>query len=503
MSLNALNRTMLRITGINSGLDTQAIVTGLLEADQFKVDKQAKLATKLEWKGDAYREVNRMLRNFREQYMSVLNPSTNMFSKAAYKIFNVNMLTETSAVSISASSAAAIGKLRINNISQLAESAKTTSSSKLSETTTINSKLVDAFGEEAFDEEGKISFSINGSEFTFDKETSISSMLNTINASSEAGVTMSYSSLKRGFTLVSNSTGAESKIELVNLSGSAFAQNAEDSAFKIAEGVYAGQNAKLTIEGIEVERASNTFTIDGITYTLKNTSATVVDFSVERDINSTLDKITAFVDAYNTLIKDLQAKLDEPIHKSYEPLTESEREKLSETQANKWEEKAKSGLLRNDSGIRNLLTQMRGAFFASTGSSGKTASALGLTTGAYASNGQIVLDKEKLRTALSANPEEVINAFISEDKDGNAPGLITRLSNALNQYVSTATNSTLVNNSKALEEANTRLTKLEDWLAKNEEQYWRKFTAMEKALSSLNSQSAWLSSLMLGPNTRA
>ncbi|HOR13440.1 MAG TPA: flagellar filament capping protein FliD, partial [Clostridia bacterium] len=275
MSLNALNRTMLRITGINSGLDTQAIVTGLIEADQFKVDKQAKLATKLEWKGDAYREVNRMLRNFREQYMSVLNPSTNMFSKAAYKIFNINMLTETSAVSISASSTASEGKLRINNISQLAESAKTASSSKLSETVTINSKLVDAFGEEAFDEEGKISFSINGSEFTFDKETSISSMLNTINASSEAGVTMSYSSLKRGFTLVSNATGAESKIELVNLSGSAFAQNAEDSAFKIAEGAYAGQNAKLTIEGIEVERASNTFTIDGITYTLKNTTATV------------------------------------------------------------------------------------------------------------------------------------------------------------------------------------------------------------------------------------
>ena len=133
MSLNALNRTMLRITGINSGLDTQAIVTGLIEADQFKVDKQAKLATKLEWKGDAYREVNRMLRNFREQYMSVLNPSTNMFSKAAYKIFNVNMLTETSAVSISASSTASEGKLRINNISQLAESAKTASSSKLSE----------------------------------------------------------------------------------------------------------------------------------------------------------------------------------------------------------------------------------------------------------------------------------------------------------------------------------------------------------------------------------
>ncbi len=503
MSLNGLNRTMLRITGMNSGLDTQAIVTGLLEADQFKVDRQAKIATKLEWKGDAYREINRMLRNFREQHMSVLNPSTNMFSRSAYKVFNVNMLTSSSAVSISASNNAASGKMTINSINRLAESAKTASASKLSETTTINSKLVDAFGEEAFDEDGNISFSINGKSFSFEKGATISSMVNTINADSEAGVTMGYSSLKRGFTLVSNSTGEASKIELINLSGSAFAENAEESAFKIAEGVYSGQNAKLTIEGVEVERASNSFTIDGITYSLKDTSLTSIGFSIERDIEAAVDKITAFVDAYNTLIKELQAKLDEQTHKGFDPLTDSEREKLTETQANKWEEKAKSGLLRNDSGIRNLLMNMRTSFFASTGSGGKSASSLGLTTGSYATSGQIVLDKDKLRLALSTNPDEVIDVFTSEGKDGNAPGLITRLSNALNQYVSTSTSSTLVNNGKALEEANTRLSKLEDWLAKNEEQYWRKFTAMEKALSSLNSQSAWLSSLMLGQNTRA
>ena len=55
-----------------------------------------------------------------------------------------------------------------------------------------------------------------------------------------------------------------------------------------------------TIEGRDVVRSSNTFTIDGITYTLNDESSAPISFNVLRDVESTVNKITAFIDAYNS-----------------------------------------------------------------------------------------------------------------------------------------------------------------------------------------------------------
>ncbi len=505
-SVSELNRSMLRITGIASGLDTESIVNDLLKVDQYKVDKQFKIATKLEWKGDAYREVNLALKNFREKYMSVLSPDTNMYSSNAYKAFSATLSTQTSAVSITAGSTATAGSMTINKITQLAASATISSSSGMFTEGTINSTLKEAFGEGMFDEEGNISFSINGEEFTFSEDTTIGSMVSTINSNSNVGVTVSFSSLKKNFTFSGKATGESNTFTIVNLSGTAFAESADDAAFKIAAGTYKGKNAKLQIEGVDVERSSNTFTIDGITYSLKESSDSEIKFNIARDIDSTYKKIVEFIDAYNTLIADLQARIDEKVYSDYSPLTESEREELTDTQATQWEAKAKSGILKGDSGISTLLQNLRSAFYTAVADTGKSPASIGLKTGAYATTGKIVIDEKQLRTALENNPDEVAKIFtnISTSTDAKTKnsesGLVVRLSNALNQYVETSTSVTLANNANAITQANNRLDQLEDWLANNEEKYWAKFTAMETALASLNSQSSWLSSLLSGVN---
>lgn len=495
-SIKELNRQVISLSGMSSGLDTDAIVESLLKIDKFKVDRQFKQKTKLEWKSEALREINLQLRKFREKNLSVLSES-NVFTSAAYNTYKVNMLTQTSAVSISAGASAAASNITINSITQLAEAASAESTGVFSGSISLDTTLGElSFTNGLVFEGGEISFSINGEIFTFDEDTLLSKVISTVNANKNTGVTMSYSSLKKGFKFTSKTTGLESEIAIVNLKGNAFA--AENAAFGISEGTYNGKNAKLTIENIEVERSTNSFTIDGITYTLKNTSATEIDFSVERDIETTFNKITAFIDEYNKLVESLQAKIDEEVYRTYDPLTDEEREMLTEDQAKKWEEKAKSGLLRRDSNIQSLLDQMRMAFYTVVEGTGKSASDIGLNTGSYRDRGKIIIDKDKLRAALENDPAEVERIFISTseseepDVKYRESGLITRISNVMLQYTKNATEVTLVSNDRELDNAKDKLERLEDWLAEREDFYYRKFTAMEKSIATMNSQTSWL-----------
>ncbi len=500
---NSINANLVRLNGLSSGLDTEAIVTSLLKIDQLKVDKQFKLAEKLEWKGDAYRAINLKLKSFRETYMTTQYPATNMFSSSAYNAFAVTMDTQTSAVSITAGSNASVGALTINSIERLATAPQVASSGSMFTDTTknINSSLEEAFGPGIF-QDGKISFSINGKEFTFSnsEDMTINKMMNQIN-SSDAGVTMSYSSLTRKFTITGKATGENSKISIKNLTGTAFAS--ASAGFMIGEvDEKKGTNAKLTIEGEPVEKSSNTFAIDGITYTLKDQSTTPIKFSVTRDVDSVYNKIKGFIDGYNSLITELQAKLDEEVYSDYGPLTDAERDELSETQINQWEEKAKSGLLSNDSGIRTLLQDLRSAFYSVVEGAGKSAASIGLETGYMSKTGQIVINEAKLKNALANNPDQVASIFTKVSSATEAgtkykeSGLVTRMSSTFLSYLTNNVNTTLETNGRAVTEANNRLDQMEDWLATNEEKYYARFTAMETALAKLNSQTSWISSML-------
>ncbi|MEN6472328.1 MAG: flagellar filament capping protein FliD [Clostridiaceae bacterium] len=520
MAVNSLNSSTLRLTGLTSGLDTESIVKSLLEIDQLKVDKQFKAVTKLEWQGEAYRAVNLQLKNFREKYMR-LSSSDNMLTSKAYNISKATLTTDTSAVKITAASGVTAGAYTINSIDQLASAASFSSTDKkLGADVNVNTKISDLAGMEfeetetapaELDEEGNVvtpatvkrsfSFSINGAEFVFDADTTISNMISTVNASAKAGVTMSYSTLKQGFTVTGNTTGAGSAVNIENLTGNFFGEN---SAVGITGGEKSGQNAKLTIEGVEVERNSNNFTIDGITYLLKAESKnTEIKFEVERDVDAVVDKIASFIDAYNELITSLQGKLNETVYSTYEPLTDTERGQLTEKQAEQWEEKAKSGLLKGDSKLSSLISSLRSSFYTVVESAGKSAAEIGLTTGTYTDGAKIVVDKEKLRAALEKNPAQVTNLFTasSASEDGSesgaqSGGLITRLNNTMASYTSYVTAYTLDNNQRDLSAAETKMSDLEDWLSENEENYYKRFTVMETALAKLNSQTSWISALL-------
>lgn len=501
MSIDALNRQMLRLSGMSSGIDTDSVVKSMLAVEQAKIDKQFQLQTKLEWKRDAYRDINLKIKNFREEYMSVLSPDSNMLSKAAYNINKVTMLDTTSAVSVSANHTAQSGQMTINSITQLAEAAEVSSIGAFnSDTMLTDTKLTDLDLANSMQfEDGEISFSINSQTFTFTEDATIGDVLIAVNSNSDAGVKMTYSSLTKGFKLISKSTGSASTIDLVNIKGNAF--SATDSAFGIAEGITNGQDAKLKIENIDVVRSTNTFTIDGITYSLKGESATSVKFTIDRDIDNTVDKITKYIDAYNELIDELQSKLDEDIHRSYPPLTDEQRDALSESEAEKWDEMSKSGLLRNDSYISSLLSSMRNAFYTNVTEVGKSPADIGLRTGSWYGNGKITVDESTLRSALENNPDEVTSLFINKsDSEVSSEkfeesGLVSRMSNALLQYTDMTVSGSIANLNKQIGNAEDRMEALNERYTDREDALWKRFTAMETALSTLNSQSSYLASM--------
>lgn len=128
MSLSSINRTILRMNGLSSGIDTESVVKSMLAYDQARLDKQYQLKTTMEWKAEAHREINSLLKAFREANMSGLKQESNMMSAAAYNAYRVTLLTDTKAVSVSANAEAVAGTVTIDSITHLAEAAPVSSS---------------------------------------------------------------------------------------------------------------------------------------------------------------------------------------------------------------------------------------------------------------------------------------------------------------------------------------------------------------------------------------
>ena len=498
-----------RITGLYSNLDTDAIVKDLLSVEQTKVDKKKQEKTRDEWYGDALDDVKTLVDDFRKTYITS-GGTGSMLSSATYKNFTTKITGGSdSAAEVSGTTGALAGSYTINSISQLAKNAGVSSSQKvsadgtnISESNTVKLSALNLSNALEFDSKGQISFSINGEEFSFDGDDTLQSMINTVNADDKAGVTMKYSRLTDTFTITADEGGADSAVTIKNLSGNAFGA---DSAFGIAAGSTQtdgygskGQDAVLSIEGVQVTRASNDFTIDGITYSLKNTTNEAVPFSVRRDVSSTVESVQKFIDDYNVLAGKLGALLEEKDYSSdYPPLTSDQEDDMSENQITAWNEKAKSGLLRNDGDLKSFLRSMKNAFSSVLGGTGKSASSIGLSAANYFSSdsGNIVVDQDKLTAALEKDPDAVISMLTNSGD--SQKGLLYKMSDSVTSYLDKVNDSIKANN-KAVSGTgglDDKIEDMEDDLDDDAEKYYNKFSVMETALSKLNSQMSMLSSL--------
>lgn len=348
--------------------------------------------------------------------------------------------------------------------------------------------------------------SINGVKIQVSETDSISSLMSKINRS-DAGVRMSYTTLSSQFTLERTDSGAGKEITIddnENILGKIFSgdkkstESVENKSTK-----HDGTDAELTIDGQKVIRSTNNFTIDGLNFTLNETSSTPITIDTVRDSDSTMQVIKDFVDEYNKLIDSTYGKLNESAdYKKYPPLTEAQRKDMSEKEIELWEEKAKSGLVRNDQNIKSAMTSLRSSFYSSTG---LTLDSIGITTGSYTTNGKLIINESKLKESIETRGDEIAQMF-TDEKDGIAVKFNQALEAAASTKISSQgslvaisgmKNSMVENEStmgRQLKGIENRITTLMSTYEKEKVRYWNQMTSLEKYMSQMNSQSSWLAS---------
>ncbi|MFT9849582.1 flagellar filament capping protein FliD [Aneurinibacillus sp. REN35] len=296
--------------------------------------------------------------------------------------------------------------------------------------------------------------------------------------------------------VVKISSSNEDTLSKLGVSGASFDANIPVKAL--------GKDAQFRYnDGEIIETPANNTTVFGLNYNFKQIGE--VTTTVSRDIETEIKNIKEFINKYNEILDKLNKVIDEPVYRSFKPLTDEEREALSEKQIEQWEQKAKSGLLRRDGTLSalasNIRLQMGGTV--DNGSKYNSLASIGIKSNTYKDQGKLQVDEEKLRKVLQEDPEAVKNLFIqsaSDEKSGKT-GLIHRVtanfeeSSKLLIEKAGASGSAITDSSlfgKRILDLNKRIDDTEDRLIRKENNYYAKFTAMEKAMSKYNSQSGWL-----------
>ena len=593
MAVNPLlGISTVRLMGLSSGLDTDAIIKQSLKIQQLKIDSQMRSRTLLEWKQQSLNNIGNDLTEFRRSYLTAMGQNAMRQSG----VYNTTIATaigkNANAVTVATTINSSTGTLRIGQIASLARNTSASTAGGASKSgegfkltdklgdilmaqreigfdnndeatitvngteitiesaddaTTLQSKLagagisfgpfgtppnevyidridinvngknvtlqntddakdliakVNAASSQAytasgrinFDINGKANFRINGTLIEINRDMTIDDMIKKVNGSN-AGVTMSYDRMSDKFNIESNKAG-DTMLSVWGL-----------EALGIADGEYQnGSLARVMINGEWIEKDSNTFEYRGAKITLNYTTEageedTVVTF--KRDATEAIDKIRGFIDAYNTIISKLESIVREKKTSSeakYTPLTDEEKSVMSEKQIEEWEAIAKKGLLRNDAGVQSLTNSLRGMLFEQVKSAGLSPSQIGLTTGRYDSGtgGQIILDEDRLREALESDPERVMNVFMGgvDDEISAGRGLLWRMEDIMTGYINGTQSRTIDSLENSIKKANEQMEKLQLKMYEEEERLYKKFAAMETALSKIQSQSDWLTAML-------
>ncbi len=319
------------------------------------------------------------------------------------------------------------------------------------------------------------------------------------------GATLGYSN---GALTLTNDTASDVTVDLASY-GLADMFGAEEVTLGVigATQTIAGQDAKVTINGITTSRSSNTFTIDGVTMTVNDLTDGEETISTARDIDTIVEGITAFVESYNEMLTKLYEYVDsDKTYLDYDPLTSDQEEEMTETQIENWNEKAQEGLLHRDTTIDSFLGACRSLMYTKPDSSSFALYQIGIETGDYKEKGLLYIDEDALREALSSDPESVKNLFTDSKS-----GIATTLEDICNDYAKDSYGSTglLVleagidggaydstnNLSLEISDLEDKIDELQDRYEARRDTLWEKMSSLETALSSYNSTATYLSSM--------
>lgn len=574
-----------------SGLDIESLVKMGMMNKQNQYDKMYQTQLKQTWVKEAYNTVYTDVKAFKES-MSTFKMQSNMSAMQATSSNNDVVSVTANGAAAAMNHKITVEQVASNAYLMTANGAKIErTNTSAANTAYLRDVLFEAGYTKSTDADGQTSYAVRNSagkaethkgsevaisievqdskdsdgkpvthkvEFTYDQIFGENKTLNDLASAfsnSGANVQGGYDTVNDSFSLYNKTSGADNKIALkANNEASAdllnklhlASYNAQDnklgSEVKFTNGTMTdaafGTNAKATIDGKTYESDTNKLNVANVIYNFNGVSAKNTDgtyqastISVSQDTDKIVDNVKKFVETYNTLIDSLNTKYREEKNTDYKPLTKKQEGEMTESQIDKWNEKAKSGLLYHDNNIYSIISDMRESLYTKVDAvdtvltdakgnkySYNTMSSIGITSST--NQGHITLDEEKLKKALTEDPDCVYQLFAS-DQDStyvsgstnkNQADTYTSKSDYLNTGIANRLYNSMTTNISKLESyagtsketddesylgklitnMSTKMTSFQTLMKSYESKLYKKYDAMEVALSKLGAQLSYI-----------
>ncbi len=511
----------MRLSGLMSGMDTDSVIQELVAARRTKVDDAVKAQTKLEWKQEAWKELNTKIKNLQAKFINNMRYQSS-YSKKTTKV------SDSSVANIITGEGAMNGVQSLE-IKQLAKTSYLTGGKVQysgSEELTALTKLSDlgiAAGE-------KLNIEVGGETTTLEitESTTISDVLNKLH---DAGLNANFDAKNQRFFISSKESGEANNLNITASSDSVLSSlglksvtkeqwdaftDAEKEQYKDYGIKIDGQDAEITLNGATFTSNTNVFDINGLTITALNTTAVGESITVttQDDVDGIYDMVKDFLTEYNSIINEMDKLYNADSARGYEPLTDEEKEALSETEVEKYEQKIKDALLRRDSDLSTISSTLKRVMSSGIEVNGETMylSDFGIETLGYfeaADNEKnayhIAGDEEDantsgkadvLKSMISTEPDTVISFFTQLSKN-----LYTEMDNLSRSEDGYRSFGSFYDDKKMksdYDDYTKKIAELEDKLADYEDKWYAKFAAMETALAKLQSNSSAVTSLLGG-----
>ena len=261
----------MRLSGLMSGMDTDSIVQELVAVRQKKVDTVKKAQTKLEWKQDAWKDLNKKLKNLQSKYISNMRFASS-YAKKTTKVSNssaVSVITGENAVngvqSMTVEKLAKTAYLTGGKLTEAGEGKQWTALSKISDIAGSGFKA------------GKVNITTESGNVEIDitKDTTISDFLNKakeagLNANFDANnqrlfISAKESGVKNNFSITASNEGGMSALSALGLQVGLDQDSATLAEYREFASYYVAGDAGTTLKNMkplitkEVEQRTNSY----------------------------------------------------------------------------------------------------------------------------------------------------------------------------------------------------------------------------------------------------
>lgn len=451
------------VSGLMSGLDTESIISQMMTIERRPITLLQQQEAAYQSKISAFGALKGVLGEL--QTAAAALKKSDLFAGFSASSGNASVLTA------SASDKAVAGnyQVTVNSLAQAHQvrSSAFTASSEVVGTGTLTIRV----GSNA-----AVDVTIDGTNNTL---AGIAQAINDADTDVTAGV-VNDGLGNYYLTLASKETGASNTIslsmadaDLVNDDANGLSKLYDDPGAQILFETRTADNAKLNVNGIDVERASNTIDdlLEGVTLTLKTADpGKPFAVKVSRDVSSITSKISAFVEKYNNAISSLSTL------QSSDP------------------EAGTVGPLQGDSTSRIL--QMRLESLLSTQVRGIASSVNGLNALGVSADkdGKLSFDSTAFTEAYEANREDVVN-FFTQTTEGSE-GFALKFDTFLDSYLQKSTGLLVTKQeglNRSIDHIDERVERIEFRLTKREENLRRQFNSLESLLGQFQNTSGVLS----------